>query len=58
MFPSHCLTVLLLGENICSTNKSKPFKHYFGPSLIPSDVAEDRTCVLMGPSPSQGLKTS
>lgn len=58
MFPSHCLTVLQLGENICSTNKRKPFKHYFGPGLVPSYVAEDRACVLMGPSPGQELKTN
>lgn len=50
MFPSHCLTVLQLEENICSTNERKPFKHHFGLSLAPSPAAEDGTCVLMDPS--------
>lgn len=50
MFPSHCLTVLQLEENICSTNKRKPFKHHFGLSFAPRHAAEDRTRVLMDPS--------
>jgi len=58
MFSSHRLTVLQVWENICSTNRKKPFKHYFGPSLVPSDVAEDSTDVLTSPSPAQGLKTN
>lgn len=58
MFPSHCLTVLQLDENICSTNKRKSFKHYFGLGLAPGHAAEDRTRVLMDPSPSQELRTN
>lgn len=58
MFPSHRLTVLQVWENICSTNRRKPFKHFFGPSLVPSDVAEHSIDVLTGPSPTQGLKTN